>query len=180
MKFPGGFVSLDDWRVTNCPWHPPVMQKFASNEGCNHFLPWVVRNKHLGNADSCREKVNDIVTISDEAFVLLVLKNIWDDMIKVKIDDYYLPKKQKNQRTMRTVKVPKDRFTHCDNKWIQQSWSYHGYYKTMDKCVAWISLIWWMESWRTKSFQPTCENGHTRQRMQAQYNRKPKEKSSSL
>jgi len=62
------------------------------------------------------KKINDIATISDEAFVLLVLKNIWDDMIKVKIDDYYLPKKQKNQRTMRTVKVPKDRFIHCDNK----------------------------------------------------------------
>jgi len=39
--------------------------------------------------------VNDIATVSDEAFVLLVLENIWDDMMKVSIDDYYRPKKRK-------------------------------------------------------------------------------------
>ena len=37
--------------------------------------------------------MNDIATVSDEAFVLLVLENIWDDMMKVSIGDYYQPKK---------------------------------------------------------------------------------------
>jgi len=35
------------------------------------------------------KKVNEIATVSDEAFVLLVLENIWSDMEKVNIDDYY-------------------------------------------------------------------------------------------
>jgi len=39
--------------------------------------------------------VNDIATVSDEAFVFLVLENIWDDMMKVNIDTYYRPKKKK-------------------------------------------------------------------------------------
>jgi len=39
----------------------------------------------LENANSGRKKVNDIATISDEAFVLLILKNIWDDMMSTKL-----------------------------------------------------------------------------------------------
>jgi len=35
------------------------------------------------------KKVNEIATILDEAFVLLILENIWSDMEKVDIDDYY-------------------------------------------------------------------------------------------
>jgi len=41
------------------------------------------------------KKVNGIATVSDEAFVLLVLKNIWDDMMTASIDDYYQPRKRK-------------------------------------------------------------------------------------
>jgi len=41
------------------------------------------------------KKVNDIATVLDEAFALLILKNIWDDMIEINIDEYYQPKKRK-------------------------------------------------------------------------------------
>jgi len=41
------------------------------------------------------KKINDIATVSDEAFVLLILQNIWDDMMEVEINDYYRPKKRK-------------------------------------------------------------------------------------
>jgi len=41
------------------------------------------------------KKVNDIATISDEVFVLLILENIWHDMMAVSIDKYYQPKKRK-------------------------------------------------------------------------------------
>jgi len=41
------------------------------------------------------KKVNKIATVLDEAFVLLVLENIWSDMEKVNIDDYYRQKKEK-------------------------------------------------------------------------------------
>jgi len=35
------------------------------------------------------KKVNNIVTVSDEAFILVILKNIWDDMMTVETYDYY-------------------------------------------------------------------------------------------
>jgi len=50
------------------------------------------------------KKVNEIATVSDEAFVLLLLEDIWSDMEKVNIDDYYRPKKEKKETTMTTVK----------------------------------------------------------------------------
>jgi len=66
------------------------MQEFANNEGSmQSFLIMCCWEEMLENADSCRKKVRDIATVSDEAFVLLILKNIWDDMMKVKIDDFY-------------------------------------------------------------------------------------------
>ena len=46
------------------------------------------------------KKINDIATISDEAFVLLILQNIWQDMMKLDIDDYYRPKKVMMKATM--------------------------------------------------------------------------------
>jgi len=49
----------------------------------------VLLKKTLENANSGQKKVNNITTISDEAFVLLILENIWDDMMSVKIEDYY-------------------------------------------------------------------------------------------
>jgi len=41
------------------------------------------------------KKLNDIATISDKAFVLLILENIWHDMMEVSINEYYWPKKKK-------------------------------------------------------------------------------------
>jgi len=60
-----------------------------------------------GNVGKCKfrqEKINDIATISDEAFVLLILENIWDDMMSVKIKDYYRQKNARNVVMMRAVK----------------------------------------------------------------------------
>ena len=62
---------------------------------CDHFLPCVVGKKWWKMQILSGRHVNDIATVSDEAFVLLVLENIWDDMIKVNIDKYYRPKKRK-------------------------------------------------------------------------------------
>ncbi len=56
---------------------------------CNHFLPCVVGEKHLKMKILAGKKVNNIVTVSDEAFILVILKNIWDDMMTVETYDYY-------------------------------------------------------------------------------------------
>jgi len=39
------------------------------------------------------KKVNNIGTVLDEAFALLILKNLWEDIIEIDIDEYYQPKK---------------------------------------------------------------------------------------
>ena len=44
------------------------------------------------------KKVNDVATISDEAFALLVLKNIWEDMLAINIDEYYCLKKNNGNK----------------------------------------------------------------------------------
>jgi len=46
----------------------------------------------------CAEKkVNDVATtVLDEAFVLLVLENVWEDMMSIDINEYYRPKKRKS------------------------------------------------------------------------------------
>ena len=49
------------------------------------------------------KKINDIATVSDEAFVLLILQNIWQDMMKLDIDDYYWPKKEKRKAMMKAM-----------------------------------------------------------------------------
>jgi len=56
---------------------------------CNHFLPCVVGKKQWRMQLQARKKINDIATVLDEAFVLLVLQNIWDDMMQVDINKYY-------------------------------------------------------------------------------------------
>jgi len=53
-----------------------------------------------------RKKINNIAAVSDEVFVLLVLENIWNDMMKVSINEYYWHKNGK-KAMMNTVKVPK-------------------------------------------------------------------------
>ena len=70
---------------------------------CDHFLPCVIGKKRWKMQILSGRHVNDITTVSDEAFVLLVLENIWDDMIKVNIDEYYRPKKGKKPRRMKKV-----------------------------------------------------------------------------
>ena len=62
---------------------------------CDHFLPCVIGKKWWKMQILSGRHVNNIATVSDEAFVLLVLENIWDDMMKVNIDKYYRPKKGK-------------------------------------------------------------------------------------
>jgi len=48
------------------------------------------------------KKLNDIATISDKAFVLLILENIWHDMMEVSINEYYRPKKRKKMTDERS------------------------------------------------------------------------------
>jgi len=64
---------------------------------CDHFLPCVIGKKWWKMQILSGRHVNNITTVSDEAFVLLVLENIWDDMMKVNIDEYYRPKKGEKQ-----------------------------------------------------------------------------------
>ena len=75
------------------------MQKFTDNESVVQPLSamrsWEKRWKMQIQAG---KKVNEIATVSDEAFALLVLENTWSDMEKVDIDDYYRPKKRKKER----------------------------------------------------------------------------------
>ena len=44
---------------------------------CSHFLPCVVGKKQWKVQILAGKKVNKIATVSDAAFVLLVLKNVW-------------------------------------------------------------------------------------------------------
>ena len=54
------------------------------------------------------KKINNIATVLDEAFVLLILQNIWDDMMEVDINKYYQPKKrEKTMKQMATMKIKK-------------------------------------------------------------------------
>jgi len=62
---------------------------------CNHFLPSVNGKMQWKMQILAGKKVNKIATVLAEAFVLLVLENIWDDMMNVNINDYYHPKKRK-------------------------------------------------------------------------------------
>jgi len=78
---------------------------------CNHFLPCVVRKKQWKMQILAGKKVNDNATISDEAFVLLVLENIWDDMMNLTIDDYYHLKKIKQCRNQQNFYYNKS--TYC-------------------------------------------------------------------
>jgi len=47
---------------------------------------------HWQKYGKCRflagKKVNDIATVSDKSFILLLIENIWDDMMEVDIDKY--------------------------------------------------------------------------------------------
>jgi len=56
------------------------------------------------------KKVNDIATVSDETFALLILENIWDDMIEINIDEYYQPKKRKKSNENKRTTAEKYRF----------------------------------------------------------------------
>jgi len=70
---------------------------------CNHFLPCVVGKKWWKMQILAGKSVNNVAMVSDEAFVLLVLENIWDNMMKVNIDEYYCPKKERNTTTKRLL-----------------------------------------------------------------------------
>jgi len=79
---------------------------------CNHFLPCVVGKKRWKMQILAGKHVNDIATVSDEAFVLLVLENIWVDMMKISVDEYYRPKKRKNKPDHEDNEGAKDRDAH--------------------------------------------------------------------
>jgi len=82
------------------------MQEFANNESIMQpFLNLCHWEEMVENANSCWKKINNIATVSDEALVLLVLKNIWDDLIDMNFDDYYWPKKREKTRMVESVKV---------------------------------------------------------------------------
>ena len=88
---------------------------------CNNFLPCVVGKKRWKMQILAGKKVNDIATVSDEAFVLLVLENIWDDMMSLDIDDYYRPRKRvksnnsENNKTFTTATSHADSTDNNDN-----------------------------------------------------------------
>ena len=67
------------------------MQEFANDEGSmQSFLTMCCQKETFGKCRFLQEKkVNDIAIVSDEAFLLLILENIWDDMMMVTINDYY-------------------------------------------------------------------------------------------
>jgi hypothetical protein len=54
---------------------------------CEHFLPCVV-GKVRWKTNCCSSKVGDIATVTDEAFVLLVLENIWEIWSQKDVDDW--------------------------------------------------------------------------------------------
>jgi len=72
---------------------------------CNHFLPCVIGKKRWKMQILAGKKVNKIATVSGEAFVLLVLENIWDDMMNVNINDYYHPKKRKKKMMLKRMEI---------------------------------------------------------------------------
>jgi len=88
---------------------------------CDNFLPCVVGKKRWKMQILAGKKVNKIATVSDKAFVLLVLENIWDDMMNLDIDDYYHPRKRtksnnaENNKTSTTAKSPADTMDNNDN-----------------------------------------------------------------
>jgi len=89
---------------------------------CNNFLPCVVGKKRWKMQILAGKKVNEIATVSDKAFVLLVLENIWDDMMNLDIDDYYHPRKRtksnnaENNKTSTTAKSTADTMDNNDNR----------------------------------------------------------------
>ena len=65
------------------------MQKFANDESVVQQFFAMCSWEKWKIQILAGKKVNEITTVSDEAFILLVLENIWSDMEKVNIDDYY-------------------------------------------------------------------------------------------
>ena len=60
---------------------------------CDHFLPCVVGKKRWKLQINQGIKLNSIVSVSDEAFALLLLENYWESMHNMDEDDFYKPKK---------------------------------------------------------------------------------------
>ena len=66
-----------------------VMMRF-----CDSWLSCVI-GKNDWKKRRTKEKISEIATASDEAFALLVLENIWDEWIKVPIEEW---ENSKNKR----------------------------------------------------------------------------------
>lgn len=71
---------------------------------CDNFLPCVVGKtrwkKHIGSRTS--QVINDFVSVSDEAFTLLLLENVWDIMHEVSVEEFFVPKKRKRSQQANT------------------------------------------------------------------------------
>ena len=61
---------------------------------CDHFLPCIVGKKRWKLQIKQGFKLNSIATVSDEAFMLLLLENCWDYMDNMDEDNFYKPKKR--------------------------------------------------------------------------------------
>jgi len=55
---------------------------------CNHFLACVV-GKHDWKQQTKKELISQVATISDEAFALLVLENIWDEWKDMNVVEFF-------------------------------------------------------------------------------------------
>jgi len=60
---------------------------------CNNFLACVVRKNEWKDMIKIKT-VKEISTITDEAFALLILENIWDEWIKMDAIDYLKRQKE--------------------------------------------------------------------------------------
>ena len=83
---------------------PDIMCRFSEN-----ILRCVVGRREWKDGVG-RFMVRDLATVTDEAFGLLVLENIWDAWMEVPVEEYFAPKKrgEKRKREVRTGKYTKD------------------------------------------------------------------------
>jgi len=67
---------------------------------CNHFLACVV-GKHDWKRQTKKELISQVATISDEAFALLVLENIWDEWKNMNVVEFFSRRKGMEKGTKR-------------------------------------------------------------------------------
>jgi hypothetical protein len=73
---------------------------------CDNFLPCVVGKtrwkKHM--TVGTPQKINDFVSVSDEAFTLLLMENVcWDIMQTITVEEFFVPKQKRKRGTQNRV-----------------------------------------------------------------------------